>query len=224
MSQCLAVPRKALEAVSFWPKLAKKGDIISAALLLSFSEVQEIIDVIENHKRFMERNDIEEKPEWQQVIFYGLVVQGKKFFLYQRGKTTAYKEERLRSKVSAGVGGHIEPFDAGFIDSLVREIGEELKFSENGIEIPVSEIFPKIQIIGLIKDEKDEVGKVHLGLVCLIELTDDVQVAIKSDENVWGKMATLDKYQQMISSLQYVPEGWTELLVEYIAAPLFKDQ
>ncbi len=216
MSQCLVIPKKELEAVSFWLKLPRIGEVINAALLLSLPEVQEVLDVIKNHKVFMERegiDGIEKSAEWQQVIFYALVMQGGKFFLYQRGEEP-YKEERLRKKVSIGIGGHIEPFDTDFFSSLKREINEELKFSKNGEEILFDENIGNIKVIGLIKDEKDQVGQVHLGLVCLIELADDVQAAIRSDENVWGKMVTFDEYQQMVSSLQYVPEGWTKLLVE----------
>ncbi len=226
MSKCLAVPRKTLEEMPLWQTLNRVEGIISAAILLSPSEIEELLGIIKNSGVFLERkgpDGIEENPKWQQIIFYGLVMQGNKFFLYRRGETT-YKEERLRSMVSVGVGGHIEPFDAGdLINSLKREIGEELKLSENGIEIPIN---PNIKVVGLIKDEKDGVGKVHLGLVCLIELTDGIEVAIKSNENVWGQMVTHDEYQQMVSSSdsEYTPEGWTELLIKHIAIPLFRDR
>ena len=155
MSQCLVVPKQMLESASFWPKLPRTEGVISAAILLPPSEIQELLEVINKNSVFMERkgpDGVEEKPEWQQIISYALIVQGNKFFLYQRGKTATYKEERLRSKISAGVGGHVEPSDAsGFTSSLKREIEEEIRLSKNGVEIIVGEAFSKIKIIGYLR-------------------------------------------------------------------------
>lgn len=206
MSKCLVVSRNKLEATPLWQKLNKVDGIISAAVLLLPSEIQELLNTIKNNSVFLERegrNGVEKNQQWQQIIFYGLIVQKNKFFLYRRGETE-YKERRLQSRVSAGIGGHIEPSDTNdLITSLKREINEELKFFKEGEEIPMNGTFPKIQIIGLIKDEKDTVGRLHLGVVCLIELTNDVEIDIKSSENVWGQMVTLCDYQQ----IQYIPEG-----------------
>ncbi len=229
MPKCLVVPRKLLESVSFWPKLPRTEGVISAAVHLSLSKIQELFAIIKNNSVFMERkgpDGVEGKPEWQQIISYALIVQGNKFFLYQRGKTTQYKEKRLWANVSVGVGGHMDPSEAGnFINSMRKELREELNFSKNKVEFPVSDSFPKIQIVGVVKDNRDNVGEVHLGVVCLIELSDlETEVAIRSDENEWGKMVTLDEYYQIISSPEYIPEGWTELVVEHIVSPLFKDR
>ncbi|MDD4990499.1 MAG: hypothetical protein PHW31_04340 [Candidatus Pacebacteria bacterium] len=220
MPKCLAVPTKVLEEMPLWQTLNRVEGVISAAVILSSPEIQEILEVIKNNGVFLERKGpegIEDNPEWQQIILYGVVFQKNKFFLYQRGKTTAYKEERLRAKFAVGVGGHIDPSDSAsdLIFSLRREIEEEIRLSKNGAEIPVDGNFPAIKIIGLIKDEKDEVGKVHLGLVCLIELFDlEVEVATKNKENIWGQMVNLEEYRKITSIPQYVPEGWTKLVVE----------
>jgi len=223
MSQCLVVNRKVLGSLPLWQRLCGPDGTISTAIALSSDEVEELLGLVEQQGIFMERegtDGVERKPEWQQVIFYALIVQGNRFFVYHRGGGTAYKKVRLQGKLSAGVGGHIEPFDTNLIDSLYRELDEEVMFTRNKKAIPFR---GDIRIIGLIKDDKDDVGRVHVGFVCLVELKDsDIEIALGDEENVRGWMVTLTEYHDLVSSQQYVPENWTTLLVEHIATPLLK--
>ncbi len=214
MSQCLVVSRNILEKLPFWARLNKVEGKYSAGIKLPSLEITELLSTIEREQKYMERkgdDGVETKPEWQQIIFYALVTQADKFFVYKRNHGPNFGEQRLKDKLSAGVGGHIEPHDANPIDSLPRELDEELEFTLNGTPVAVPQ---NIEILGVIKDEKDEVGKVHLGLVCVVKVEPNVKIAIKGDENVEGWMTTVEEYETLVTTGNYVPEGWTALLID----------
>jgi len=233
MSQCLVVKREVLEKTAFWLKIPRNSEgKLYGFLKLKPQEVNEFLEIVEKSKAFKERfekEDIEHKTEWQQVIFYGLIRQGDKFFAYQRGgEDSSYKEKRLFKKISVGIGGHIEPFDTGLIDSLYRELDEEVVFKRNGQEINLRNSEEKvteksfasladINIIGLIKYETDGVGEVHLCLACEINLLNaNLRVEIKEEENIKGKMVTFKEYQDWVKKEGVTVEFWSQILVKEI--------
>lgn len=188
-------------------------------VVLSLEEVREILSMVEEYKEFKERygaKGIEDKPEFQQIIFYAALKRGEKFFVYERGgQDSKYDEARLKSKISVGVGGHIEPFDTNLMNSLYRELAEEVCFLKNGQEIKAKEA-GEIKILGMLKDDTDEVGSVHLGLVCEVILQDPkIEVQVKGEENVRGEMVSFEEYQSLLKK-GFVPEGWTEVVVEHL--------
>jgi len=219
MSQCLVISRGSLEKMPFWGRFEKTNDLLDSALFLESQEIKELLELIKKEGVFKERkgeDGVETQPEWQQVIFYALVVKGNTFFVYKRGGTDSSSgEERLHSKLSAGVGGHIEPFDNSLIDSLYRELDEELAFSKEGKEIPFA---GDVNVLGVIKLDIGEVNTVHLGLACLVRISDrKISVGLKGDENSEGWFTTLSEYNELIDSGKYSPEGWTTLLMTKIA-------
>ena len=178
MSQCLVVSRNILEKLPFWARLNKVEGKYSAGIKLPSLEITELLSTIEREQKYMERkgdDGVETKPEWQQIIFSALVTQADKFFVYKRNHGPNFGEQRLKDKLSAGVGGHIEPHDANPIDSLPRELDEELEFTLNGTPVAVPQ---------------------------------------KGDENVEGWMTTVEEYETLVTTGNYVPEGWTALLID----------
>jgi len=228
MSECLVVKKEILEKTDFWQRIPRNSEgKLFGFLKLKTQETHEFLKMTRENKQFKERvgpEGIENNPEWQQIIFYGLIRQGDKFFAYQRGgKDSKYKEERLQLKISAGVGGHIESFDSSLLDSLYRELDEEVVFEKNGRVINLKDFLnlAKIRIIGLIKYETDEVGEVHLGLACEINLLDpDLAVEIREGENVEGRMMNIQEYQDWIKRGEAVPEFWTQIFIEEISKEL----
>jgi predicted NUDIX family phosphoesterase len=239
MSQCLVVKREILEKTDFWSRIPRNAEgKLFGFVKLKPQEINEFLEIIDGNREFKERfekEDIEHRPEWQQIIFYGLIRQGDKFFAYQRGgKDSSYVETRLQGKIAVGVGGHIEPFDAGLIDSLYRELDEEVVFKKNGQEINLKNSAGKITeksftnladiyITGLIKNELKEVDEVHLGLACEVKLVDpNLTVEIRPGENSEGKMMTLKEYQDWveIKKSEAVPEDWTQIFIKEISKEL----
>jgi predicted NUDIX family phosphoesterase len=115
---------------------------------------------------FLHRENAEDDPTHKQIIPYAIFRHDNKFLKYVRGKKSG--EQRLASKSSIGVGGHInhEDFESSslekdtYITGIEREINEELIISGNYRNSPVA----------LINDDSNEVGKVHLGIVHLFDL------------------------------------------------------
>lgn len=119
---------------------------------------------------FMDRAEAEEDPSFKQLIPYCVFRHGERILHYTRGKSGG--ESRLHAKISVGVGGHINPVDADsgrtgpevYHAAVARELEEEL-------ELPGGQCQ---RIIGLLNDDSNPVGRVHLGIVHLIDLESDV--------------------------------------------------
>ncbi len=120
----------------------------------------------ERNNFFMLRDLAEEDPSHKQIIPYAIFHHGGKFLHYVRGKKSG--EQRLASKGSIGIGGHINTEDAQasslerdtYMTGVEREMNEELVIKSGYQQ----------RIVALINDDSNEVGQVHLGVVHLFEL------------------------------------------------------
>jgi predicted NUDIX family phosphoesterase len=118
---------------------------------------------------FMERPAAELDPTHKQIIPYSLFHYAGRYLCYTRGGKSG--EKRLVAKRSVGIGGHINPVDQSqahlgeqtYYNAVERELAEELQ-----IRSPW-----KQRVIGLINDDSNEVGQVHLGVVHLFEMEGD---------------------------------------------------
>lgn len=115
---------------------------------------------------FMDRGAAEDDPSHKQIIPYVLIRLNGEFVHYSRGK--AGGEARLHAKRSMGIGGHINPEDERedhlgyetYMAGVEREIAEEVVIVGTYTQ----------KIIGLLNDDSNEVGQVHLGVVHLFEI------------------------------------------------------
>ena len=114
--------------------------------------------------QYLPRDQMEEDPSFKQLIPYCIFRHtdsdgNVSVFQYVRGKGQG--ESRLHSKRSVGIGGHISTLDAGesspYDEGMRRELEEEIS-----INTPYTQ-----ELVGLINDDENEVGKVHLGVVHL---------------------------------------------------------
>lgn len=139
-----------------------------------------IIDNIDNNFSIMRRGDAEEDFNYKQPIPYAVLKRGNDVFIYER--LTGGGEKRLHNQLSLGVGGHMNgienySFNDLLYENLNRELDEELYISNKKIDI---------NIIGLINDDENEVGRVHIGLLAIIELSNDVDVRVKEVNQLKG--------------------------------------
>ena len=153
--QILVVPRALLNEIGAFHGIRTEGMDEAIARLLDPA----------NHF-FMDRAAAEDDPSHKQLIPYCVFRCGERILHYTRGK--AGGEARLHAKISVGVGGHINPIDTGhgrtgpdaYHAAVARELDEELTLATASTQ----------RIIGLLNDESNPVGQVHLGIVHLIEL------------------------------------------------------
>jgi len=162
--------------------------------------------------------ELEKNPEYQQIISYLWIInpKSKQVFAYKRAnKKEHYNEGRLMNKVSCGVGGHIDKADAGWevIEKvMMRELKEEVKM----------DVYPTPKVVGFINDDGDDVGKVHFGIVAIVETTDKVEKG--DDEMVSGQfqstghLYTLGELERMFNDPKNEVETWTR-----ISWPFIKD-
>ena len=107
--------------------------------------------------------------------------------------------------MSIGVGGHINPVDeAGrgevLMRGLRREVSEEV---EIGSEL-------SLEPVGVINEETNEVGSVHLGFMFRMEVSGEVRVReTEKLEGLWVKKSEL-------ASLREQMEGWSKIAMEAI--------
>ncbi len=196
--EVLVVTRSLMEGLGKFQGLKAEGVDDAVAVLLS-----------ENNHFFMDRAAAEEDPTHKQLIPYCIFKCGDRVLHYTRGK--AGGENRLHAKISVGVGGHINPVDMGegrkgaaaYYAAVQREIDEELDIAGDY----------EMRIIGLLNDDSNPVGQVHLGVVHLVELEND-QVSSREDALTDLSWATLS---ELNGALHERLETWSQLCVEHLA-------
>lgn len=144
--------------------------------------LDELRAAVRAHGAFVERPLAEESPHLKQLIPYVVVRDGSDVFLMER--TDAGGDPRLHRKASIGVGGHINPVDEGedpLNVGLLREWAEEL----------VADWEPRFELVGLLNDDSNPVGSVHLGVVFDVQ-ADGRPIAVRETEKLSGRFAAPD--------------------------------
>lgn len=152
---------------------------------------------------FMDRAAAEEDPTHKQLIPYVLIRLNGQFVHYSRSK--AGGEARLHSKRSMGIGGHINPEDQRedhlgletYMAGVEREIAEEVIIDGTYTQ----------KIIGLLNDDSNEVGKVHLGVVHLFDVTGN---SVQSNEDAIADLQ-LSSIDMLQGELHESLETWSQL-------------
>jgi predicted NUDIX family phosphoesterase len=162
------------------------------------THVADLRDAIWRHGRHLDRNVAEQSPEWKQLIPYVVVRDGERTFLMER--TEAGGDPRLHRKASIGVGGHLNPVDRGedpLIAGLAREWAEELE----------TDWQPQFQLVGLLNDDSNPVGSVHLGVVFTVEARGRA-VQVRETDKLSGRMASVQEVREAWPRL----ETWSQLV------------
>lgn len=157
---------------------------------------------VDRHGFFAERSAAEDDPQLKQLIPYVVVRDGDEHFLMER--TDAGGDPRLHRKASLGVGGHINPVDAGgdlLAAGLRREWDEEL----------VADWEPEFVLLGLLNDDSNPVGSVHLGVVYEVDAAGR-PVAVRELEKLRGRMASRDDIRAAWDRL----ETWSQLVARQL--------
>jgi predicted NUDIX family phosphoesterase len=131
--------------------------------------------VIEERGFFVERAFAEHDPSLKQIIPYAVVVRAGEVLLLKRSRQGG--DARLFDKLSIGVGGHVNPVDAlvdgrrianPLVAGTQRELGEELAIQGSWT----------VRTLGLLNDDSNSVGAVHVGVVQVVHVEGNVEVQI----------------------------------------------
>ncbi len=162
-----------------------------------------LVNTIINEHEFIPRPEAEEDPNYKQIIPYVVLRQGDKIFTTRRLNKGG--ETRLHGKVSIGIGGHINPVDETskekvLMRGLERELNEEVSIEKRGELVPV----------GVINNDTNDVGSVHLGLCFTMEVQGEVKV--KETEKLEGLWLTVPELMEYWDNM----EEWTQIAITAI--------
>lgn len=163
---------------------------------------------------FMDRNEAEKQPMFKQIIPYlvitSTVMSKLRVLTYKR----AGSEKRLNDLYSIGIGGHINPVDScerkmGLVHNAIkREVQEELEYTGSDFWENFGEDFIAR---GVLYDDSNDVGKVHLGLVLQINISEDVAKCLKMRDGgkdlSWKTITELKKLDSL--------ENWSLICFEH---------
>lgn len=171
--------------------------------------VETIMSNIANTFSIMRRGDAEKNFKFKQPIPYAVIQRGNEFFLYER--LSGGGEERLHNKLSLGAGGHMNGIEdiESFHDLLMVNLGRELEE-----ELHITDTDFKLYVVGLINDDTDEVGEVHLAVLVTIQVSEDSDVTVRETDQLLGRWISLDelKVKETYDRL----ENWSKIVVDIL--------
>lgn len=158
-----------------------------------------------NITHFMSRPEAEEDPSFQQIIPYVLIKHDYSLFSYKRGEGSG--ESRLLGDRSVGIGGHISPVDvkASPFDTYLAAVGREVNE-----EVDVLSSFTE-DIVAIINDDSNSVGKVHIGIVHIWNV-ENPNVTSKEDQISEGEFISISK---LMTDYYDELETWSQICLGY---------
>jgi len=154
------------------------------------------------------RRELELDPSWKQPIPYAVALYrpegapASDTQLFWMDRLAGGSDQRLHGRASFGVGGHISPGDGGIRAALAREWAEEV----------ATPIIPQFMPLGLLNDDGDDVGQVHLGVVFIATLTLP-SIHIRETHKLAGSLVPVSEALRRKDEL----EGWSARLIDTIA-------
>ena len=183
--------------------VVKRNNLFPHGAWNGFKQVdfENYLKIIHDTKEFLPRSLMEDDPTYKQIIPYLVFKHEDRYFLMQRKKKAS--EKRLQSKYSFGIGGHIRQEDLSgktIFDWSQREFDEEVNYQGK----------LSIEPLGIINDDSNAVGSVHLGFVFLLEGNSD-KISVKSELES-GTLLTLQECSAFVESM----ETWSRFVYSYL--------
>jgi predicted NUDIX family phosphoesterase len=162
-------------------------------------ETEPYLAAFAEHGEFRRRGDAEQDPTFKQIIPYLLMRDGDRIFLMKR--TRAGGDARLFDRRSIGIGGHLDPGDGDVLGGLSREFNEEMS----------ADWQPEPQLLGLLNDDRDLVGQVHLGVV-FTAAARGRDLDVRETDKLSGGFASHDEVREVYESL----ETWSQHVFDFV--------
>ncbi len=160
---------------------------------------EQYLKLVQQHQEFMPRGLAEDDTTYKQIIPYLVFRHNDLYFLMQRKNSSS--EQRLASKYSLGIGGHLREEDmkgSSIIEWAQREFDEEINYSGSVTITP----------LGILNSEETPVDQVHIGFVLLLE-GDSADISIRSELQS-GELVPLSICKEKDL------EGWSRFVVEFL--------
>src|SRR3990167_324317 len=160
-----------------------------------------LLNLINAKKEFHWRSIMETDENYKQVIPYLIFQFQDLFFVMQRKETAS--EQRLKNKLSIGIGGHIRKEDISsksLFDWARREFAEEINYDGKF----------ETELIGALNDDSNSVGKVHLGIVFLLKGDSD-QIKVRSELKS-GYLVKKEDLETLVPKI----ETWSKIVSQYL--------
>ena len=179
--------------------VVKRSDLFPQEAFQGLKTVEDAswLETILSKKEFLPRSLMETDPTYKQIIPYLVFMHDNKLFLMQRQAKAS--ETRLQSKYSLGIGGHIREEDiqdADIVSWARREFHEEVIYNDDFTVEP----------LGILNDDSNDVGKVHVGFVYLLRGSSaniTVQEELKS-----GTLLTIEECAAFYDRM----ETWSQIV------------
>lgn len=196
----LVVPRDLFEKTGYFSGVNQQPELYLEAFLAPGAAF------------FTDREAAEQNPAYKQLISYAIFTYQGKILHYTRGGSGG--EARLHDKGSIGIGGHINPVDEQgttqgretYMAGVYREVGEELNIDGDVVQ----------KVIGLINDDSNEVGAVHLGVIHQFELSSD---HVSSNESSLQNL-TFYSLDELVDQRFENLETWSQLCVQALRSSM----
>jgi predicted NUDIX family phosphoesterase len=195
------------------------------------SDIRAYLRQVRESKEVRRRDEAERDVEFQQLVVHNVLVKGESVFAVEN----AHTDQRLRNTISLGLGGHCTAEDVSLIDTFYREFAEEVSIKKDGEIIPyqderrVQQIKEHVIIhpVGIIKDERDDVGKSHVGVVCVVTPKNEaVDFALQVENAAEERKGNYVKIQEVSDQRQRGEiqlNGWGDIVLRHVLLPRIKN-
>ena len=159
------------------------------------------LKIIRAKYKFLSRGEVEDDPRYKQIIPYLVFENEGLIFVMQR--KGSHTDRRLASKISIGVGGHINKQDVKSndpVDWARREFEEEIEYGGK----------LKTEFLGILNHDANDVGLVHVGLVFKV-IGDSADIKIR-DEHKEGRLMTMAELGKQYKAM----ETWSQIVYDFL--------
>lgn len=167
----------------------------------------QIVNHLLENGLFKHRYELEDNPLYKQIIPYAAICYKNMIYMFHRTKKQT--ETRLHNMYSLGVGGHMNPWgnsiDIKYMHhELARELNEEVLLHE---DCKIENIVP----IGFINDDTNEVGKVHIGVLYQIHLS-NMDIEINEKDKMTGQWVDMSELKAYYNQM----ESWSKIYIDIV--------
>jgi len=195
-----------------FPGSEAQSDGALAAMEGGGRTVQQFEAVVGREGFFVERVYAERTAALKQLIPYSIIECDGRVLLVQR--TAKGGESRLHGKHSIGIGGHINPQDLNAEDGATgtrtgRSVLDAGSAREIAEELTVRGSY-KVRRLGILNDDSNPVGAVHVGVVQVVHVRGSVEVLER--EQLEGRLVTVEELNALLAQGANF-ETWSKLLL-----------